>query len=134
MLPLWCMQRSSGLSYIRLPPDLVLDPWEWRRHWQQDSTSAYNYLSAALLSTWVAGAAIGAMLLSHHVWLLNSLSIICYVVTACLATTIPGSFGKDGGDRAAIHCSPDERDDPRLASVSEIKVRSAFKNVAGSPS
>lgn len=57
-------------------------------------TNTFNYLGAALLLTWVAGASLGAMLLNTHVWMLNFSSVMCYALTAGIATLIPDHLGK----------------------------------------
>ena len=58
-------------------------------------TEFYNYISAFWVLSSVGGSAIGSVLLSHHVWLLNALSVLCFILAACLATAIPSDLGKD---------------------------------------
>ena len=36
------------------------------------------------------------MLLSRHVWLLNALSVLFFILAACLATAIPSELGRGG--------------------------------------
>ena len=57
-------------------------------------TKAYNYISGCYLLASVGGSAIGSMLLSNHVDLLNALSILCYALTACFAAAIPSQCGR----------------------------------------
>lgn len=57
-------------------------------------TKAYNYISGCYLLASVGGSAIGSMLQSNHVDLLNALSIFCYALTACFATAIPSQCGR----------------------------------------
>ena len=58
-------------------------------------TEFYNYISAFWVLSSVGGSAIGSVLLSHHVWLLNALSVLCFIIAACLATALPSGLGKD---------------------------------------
>ena len=58
-------------------------------------TKFYNYISGFWLLSAVSGSAIGSLILSDHVWLLNILSILCYALTACLAAAIPSQCGRD---------------------------------------
>lgn len=59
-------------------------------------TEFYNYISAFWVLSSVGGSAIGSVLLSRHVWLLNALSVLCFILAACLATAIPSGLGRDG--------------------------------------
>ena len=68
-------------------------------------TNSYNYISGFYFLASVAGSWIGSLLLSQHVYLLNGLSIACYVLTACVSATIPR------------HCGRDEQDDERSAMI-----------------
>ncbi|KAL8688781.1 MAG: hypothetical protein Q9224_004800, partial [Gallowayella concinna] len=52
-------------------------------------TNVYNYISGIYLLASVSGAAIGSLLLSRHVHMLNALSMLCYVFAASVAATIP---------------------------------------------
>ncbi|KAL9047922.1 MAG: hypothetical protein Q9206_006373 [Seirophora lacunosa] len=58
-------------------------------------TNAYNYISGFYFLASVCGSAIGSVLLNDHVYILNSLSIACYLFTACLASTIPANYGRE---------------------------------------
>ncbi|KAL9010779.1 MAG: hypothetical protein Q9173_004316 [Seirophora scorigena] len=58
-------------------------------------TNAYNYISGFYFLASVCGSAIGSLLLDDHVYILNSLSIACYLFTACLASTIPANYGRE---------------------------------------
>ena len=59
-------------------------------------TEFYNYISAFWVLSSVGGSAIGSVLLSRHVWLLNALSVLCFILAACLATAIPSGLGRGG--------------------------------------
>ncbi|KAL8743194.1 MAG: hypothetical protein Q9190_004429 [Brigantiaea leucoxantha] len=61
-----------------------------------DLTKSYNYISAFYLLANMAGTAVASLLLSHHVYLLNFLSVLCYLLTLCLAATFPTQAVKDG--------------------------------------
>ena len=61
----------------------------------------------------MGAATIGSLLLSHHVYLLNGLSAVCFVLTAMIALLIPSHCGRDSGlaaDAVPI-LSPVEDDD-----------------------
>lgn len=58
-------------------------------------TKAYNYMSGCFYLAVVSGSALGSLLLSHHVYILNALSIFGYIFTACLAATIPSHCGRE---------------------------------------
>lgn len=58
-------------------------------------TKTYNYISGTCLIAEVGGAILGSLLLSHHVYFLNSLAIICYILTAWIAMLIPSHSGRD---------------------------------------
>ena len=78
-------------------------------------TKFYNYISGFWLLSAVGGSAIGSLLLSDHVWLLNILSILCYALTACLAAAIPSQCGRDAQateDSQPILLASEESDSP----------------------
>lgn len=56
-------------------------------------TNAYNYISASYFLGGVFGSAIGSLLLSNHVYILNGLGISFYLLTAYIATFIPSHYG-----------------------------------------
>lgn len=58
-------------------------------------TNVYNYISGCFLLAAVLGSTIGSLLLSNYLYYLNGLSIMCYVITACIAITIPSHLGRD---------------------------------------
>lgn len=58
-------------------------------------TTTYNYITGTYLIASIGGATVASLLLSHHVYLLNSLSAICFVLTAMLAMLIPSHCGRD---------------------------------------
>ncbi|MCJ1350963.1 MAG: hypothetical protein MMC33_000945 [Icmadophila ericetorum] len=58
-------------------------------------TKTYNYISGTYLIAGMGGAAFGSVLLSHHVYLLNGLSIFGYVITAWIAMLIPRQVGME---------------------------------------
>lgn len=59
-------------------------------------TNCYNYISGFYFLASVCGSSIGSLLLSHHVYLLNGLSIFCYAATALVALAIPSELGLEG--------------------------------------
>lgn len=58
-------------------------------------TSVYNYISGYYFLASVLGSATGSLLLSRHVYILNGLSILCFLITAFVAIWIPAHFGRD---------------------------------------
>ena len=95
-------------------------------------TEFYNYTSAFWVLSSVGGSAIGSVLLSHHVWLLNALSILSFILAACLATAIPRDLGKDGGtaeDTRPIIMASDVPDVQRTSSESDSFRREASTKV-----
>ena len=52
-------------------------------------------MSGAYLLAGMGGAALGSLLLSHHVYLLNGLSILGYAITAWIALLIPRQAGME---------------------------------------
>ncbi|KAL8802060.1 MAG: hypothetical protein Q9182_004073 [Xanthomendoza sp. 2 TL-2023] len=58
-------------------------------------TNVYNYISGIYALATVSGSAIGSLLLSRHVYILNALSILCYIFTASVAATIPAACGRE---------------------------------------
>lgn len=61
-------------------------------------TKTYNYLYGAFLLATLGGAALASLLLSKHVYLLNTLSVLCYALTAWIAMSIPSHCGRDFKD------------------------------------
>ena len=78
------------------------------------STKTYNYLSGSYLLAGVGGAAFGSLLLSNHVYLLNALSILCFVATTLIAVFIPYHCGRDlkGIEDLVPILSPIDEDSP----------------------
>ncbi|KAL8726068.1 MAG: hypothetical protein Q9166_006947 [cf. Caloplaca sp. 2 TL-2023] len=67
----------------------------------------------------VSGSAIGSLLLSRHVFLLNGLSFLCYILTSCVAAAIPTESGRAADDADAsrpILLAVDDLDSPRSSS------------------
>ena len=58
-------------------------------------TKIYNYISGTYNLAIVGGTALGTLLLSNHVWILNALSIVCYAVTMLVAVCIPSHCGRE---------------------------------------
>lgn len=58
-------------------------------------TNAFNYISAFYFLASVFGSAIGSLLLSNHVYLLNGLSIGCYLFTAYIAISVSAHYGRE---------------------------------------
>ena len=98
-------------------------------------TKTYNYISAFYYIADFGGAAVVSLLLSHHVWLLNALSILCYALTVWIAILIPSECGRhlsDVEDRVPILASVEEPESP--SSTTEIPnfSREASDQVAAS--
>ena len=67
-----------------------------------DRTNIYNHISGFYFLASVLGSAIGSLLLSNHVYILNGMSIVCFLVTAYVATLVPAHHGRnDSLDEAA---------------------------------
>ena len=81
-------------------------------------TEFYNYISAFWVLSSVGGSAIGSVLLSHHVWLLNALSVLCFIFAACLATAIPSGLGKSGESAEDTRSIIMASDDPDIQRTS----------------
>lgn len=76
-------------------------------------TTTYNYISGIYLLASFGGATFASLLLSHHVYFLNGLSVMCFVLTAMIAMLIPNHCGRDSklaADAVPI-LSPDEDDE-----------------------
>lgn len=58
-------------------------------------TNVYNYTSAFYFLASVSGSGVGSLLLSHHVYILNGLSILCYLLTMLLALLVSPDCGRD---------------------------------------
>ncbi|KAL8819805.1 MAG: hypothetical protein Q9223_001842 [Gallowayella weberi] len=79
-------------------------------------TNVYNYISGIYLLATVSGSAIGSLLLSRHVYILNALSILCYIFTASVAATIPTACGHEleaMDDSQSILLANDQTHPPR---------------------
>ena len=55
----------------------------------------FNYMTSLYLLASVLASSIGSALLSHHVYILNSLSILCFVLAIAIATFIPPDLGRN---------------------------------------
>ena len=59
----------------------------------------------------VCGSTVGSLLLSDHVYLLNGVSIACYVLTICATCLIPGHLGQEevysGDSQQPLDLDPD---------------------------
>lgn len=78
-------------------------------------TNAYNYISACFLLAAVLGSTIGSLLLSNYLYYLNGLSIMCYVMTACIAIIIPSHLGRESelsGNSRTTLLTPDDSGPP----------------------
>lgn len=62
-------------------------------------------MTASYMLASVAASTIGSLLLSHHVYLLNFLAIICFILAILLAVTIPGDTGRDDADHISLEDS-----------------------------
>ena len=79
-------------------------------------TNAYNYISALFFVAGVVGSTVVSLLLSNHVYVLNSLSITCFLFTACVACSIPAYYGiEDPGEHDMEPFSDSDDDFPPTA-------------------
>ena len=82
-------------------------------------TTTYNYITGTYLIASIAGASVASLLLSHHVYLLNGLSAICFALTVMLAMLIPSHCGRDSEVTAdAVPILPPAEDDDSPPPVS----------------
>ena len=57
-------------------------------------TNVFNYISGFYFLASVFGSAVGSILLSNHVYVLNGLSISCYMITISVATLVSPACGR----------------------------------------
>lgn len=76
-------------------------------------TTTYNYISALCFLASVGGGTVASLLLSHHVYFLNGISTMSFVLAAMIATFIPSHCGRDSkiAANAVPILSPAEDDD-----------------------
>ena len=75
-------------------------------------TNYYNYISGFYFLASVGGSSIGSLLLGHHVYLLNGLSIVCYILAACVAAATPSHCGRnEKSDESSPMIIPDLDED-----------------------
>ena len=74
-------------------------------------TNSYNYISGCYFLASVVGSWIGSLLLSRHVYLLNGLSVACYLLTACVSAAIPSYCGREEPEERSPHIVSDQEDD-----------------------
>ena len=84
-------------------------------------------MSGLFLLASVCGSFIGSMLLSNHVYLLNALSLLTFVITAAIAAFVPGHLGRGSQDIARLEDSStgllvDQETDSAPASPRSSKV------------
>ena len=84
-------------------------------------TNTYNYISGSYFIASLVGSTIGSLLLSNHVYLLNALSIFCYLATAYIATSIPAHYGRDDPKVEALESSYDDISSPVPPSMSSFE-------------
>lgn len=90
-------------------------------------------MSGFSLLAGVCGSWIGSQLLSQHVYLLNGLSIACYVLTICVSTTIPSHCGRvEQDDESSALVMPDQ-EDPDYDNSSPSSAESAVHSNGFSP-
>ena len=93
-------------------------------------TNWYNYISGFYFLASVGGSSIGSLLLSHYVFLLNGLSIACYILAACVVANISSHCGldekNDEGD-ALIGSDPDDvaRESARSSLTERLTISNA---------
>ena len=100
-------------------------------------TNAYNYMSGFYFLATVFGEAVGSLLLSNHVYVLNGLSILCFLATAYIAAFVPPDSGRyDPANEPVEPISDCSEEDPLLRqdlgssiepSLSASKVPSPFR-------
>ncbi|MCJ1229055.1 hypothetical protein MMC12_005719 [Toensbergia leucococca] len=77
-------------------------------------TNTFNYVSGFYFCASVFGSAVGSLLLSNHVYILNGLSILCYIVTICVATVIPPCYGRNDSVNEAVQPFRDSSEEDLL--------------------
>ena len=108
-----CVAEISHPDNLYVSSVLVL-----ARHLLIFRTTTYNYMTSTWLLASVGGATVASLLLSHHVYFLNGLSVTCFALTAMIAMLIPGHCGRDSqlaADAVPI-LSPIEDDESSPAS------------------
>ncbi len=77
-----------------------------RRNADSEIYSGFYFLAS------VFGSAIGSILLSNHVYILNGLSIACYLSTAYIASSMPEHYGRadSGGGALQPFMNPSDED------------------------
>ena len=61
----------------------------------KSSTNVYNYISGAYCIASVIGSMVGSQLLQDHVYLLNGLGVLCFLLAAGLSCLVPASYGRN---------------------------------------
>ncbi len=79
-------------------------------------TKIYNYISGFYLLASFLGSLIASLLLSHHVYFLNCLSAVCFILTAMMAMLVPSHCGRDSqlaADAVPILSSVEDDESPK---------------------
>lgn len=82
------------------------------------STNAYNYISGSYFLARVLGSAVGSLLLSDHVYVLNGLSISCYLLTICVATHVSPHCERDDSVGEIVEPLPEPSEEDSLIAES----------------
>ena len=79
-------------------------------------TNAFNYVSGFYFCAAVFGSATGSLLLSNHVYILNGLSISCFLATMPFTALIPSHYGYDKIETKGVQALPQPgEEDPLLS-------------------
>lgn len=75
-------------------------------------TNVFNYISAFYFLASVFGSTVGSILLSNHVYVLNGLSISCYMITISVAALVSPACGRSNatGESAETSRNASEHD------------------------
>lgn len=78
----------------------------------------FNYISGLYFLANVFGSAIGSILLANHVYVLNGLSISCYLATICVAILVVPCYERDfAADQAVGQPTDIDERDPLIPSL-----------------
>ncbi len=88
-------------------------------------TNVYNYVSGFHFLASVLGSAIGSLLLNNHVYILNGLSIFCFLFTAFVAAIlVPTHCGRQKALEEVVEPSSESSpSDPLLPANASRNVR-----------
>ncbi|KAI4198057.1 MAG: hypothetical protein LQ350_005498, partial [Teloschistes chrysophthalmus] len=81
---------------------------------------SYNYVTAFYTLGSVVGSYIGSLLLSHHVYVQNFISVVCYILTVGVAAFIPSYLGFEQPAAESAALIDEDDDDEHSPSPSRL--------------